>query len=161
MTRRVYTAIHHGSHPNVVSISEPFVLKYLNRHWLVASLAILPILAVTLFYLPLHLGLGVPVHKLYAPFLIFCLIEPSFCRAIYWAQPILVRTGDTRPLYLVTCLYAAVFLLGGAFFGTRFGFFDAANLTRNCIVAAILGLSVGPLGYYANRWIFPRKKTAA
>jgi hypothetical protein len=129
---------------------------YLSRHWIVASLALLPILWVTLFYLPLHVVLGVPVSKLYAPFAVFCLGEPPFTRAIYWAQRISVEEGDTRPLYVVACLYFAMFFLGAAFFGTRLGFFDATNLARNCILAVFLGLSLGPLGYYANRWIFPR-----
>jgi hypothetical protein len=142
---------------NVCISAENTVLNYLNRHWFVSSLAFLPILAVTLFYLPLHIFLGIPISKLYIPFAIFCPIEIATWRAIYWAQPILARTGDTRPLYLVMSLYAAVMFLGVAFFGTSFGFFSAAKLMRNCAIATLLGLSSGPIGFYANRWLFFRK----
>lgn len=60
--------------------------SYLNRNWFVTSLLLLPVLAMTLFYAPLHLWLGVAVNKLYLPFAIFCLIEPLTTRALYWAQ---------------------------------------------------------------------------
>lgn len=32
---------------------------YLDKHWSAASLGLLPVLAVTLFYLPLHVFLGI------------------------------------------------------------------------------------------------------
>jgi hypothetical protein len=134
------------------------VSSYLNKHWFVTSLLLLPVLGITLFYAPLHLWLGVPVKNLFLPFAIFCLIEPLTTRAIYWAQSALMSTSDTQPLYLVTCLYCSVFFLGAAFFGTRWGFFEPTRLARNCLIAVLLGLSIGPIGYYANRWMFPGKK---
>ena len=132
--------------------------SYLNKHWFAAYLACTALCSITLFYVPLHLVLGIPPTKLLEPYGAFCLVSLPTARGIYWAQPILVNKDDARPLYLVMSLYAAFLYVLVVFYGETLGFFDQGNSARNYLLAVSFGLFPPWVGYYLwRKFIRPKK----
>lgn len=130
---------------------------YFNRNWLAAYLLIMPIGSITIFFLPLHVLLGISVRKLLPAFGVFCLIGLPLARGVYWAQP-QIKQGRIRPLYTVMSLYIGTFFLLSVFFGTTWGYFDAAHWLRNTILAATVGFGFPWLGYFLRRKDFEGKQ---
>ncbi len=127
---------------------------FLNRNWVAGYVSTMAICSITLFYLPLHLVLGIALPNLYQPYAVFCVISLPMSKGVYWAQPLL-KEGRTRPIYLVMSLYMVAFLVSSVYFGTDFGFFDPDQLARNYFLAALFGFGAPWAGYYLHRKLFP------
>ena len=126
------------------------MLDYLNRQWFAGYLVCIALCSITLFYIPLHLGLGIPLARLVQPYGIFCLLSLPMTRGIYWAQPLL-KQGRSAPICLVMSLYGAAFFVSSVYYGTKLGFFEPEALTRNYSMAVVAGLGLPWLGPFLHR----------
>jgi len=125
------------------------------RSWIITCACAVPVWGFTIFWCLFHLGLGLSIGQLLAPFVAITVLTFLSAPCLYWAtKQDALRGGNHKRFYFVAASYTLLALLIYIHYGAEVGAIPRSRvellsvLTLVCIPAFYLG------GYFLRKILF-------
>jgi hypothetical protein len=126
-------------------------------NWILGCLFAALLGGLTVFYLLFHLGLRIPMERLWEPFVIVSVLTLGAAPGLYWARKEqTLHGGDHRRLFAVIGSYTLVVLLVYIRYGLLEVLFPGVSVNLLYLLCLIWVPAIFALGIYTRKSLFRR-----